>query len=290
MISKTNLLILLAFLCMPLTMTYAGNDSWELLKGAIPQDVRWHNGRDHGTIDEVVNLRQNTITRYRYGDDELLVVRNKKTRKLTDVFRRLSESVSVVEELQESLLELYAGVYQNEKGMSVFGKVKLNSGERYDGDPGSELHFEWSEDYSHVVFSDMLVWGEHRIQQVNAPPNAPPGWGGAGAFTGPTFWLLHYSEKGLEVLETQQGINSPTYPDFGTRFVLKKIRGPYDFDTSPWAIVLVRPLNRLMLSRLSNRQLDDIISEIKKRHADGSSISPLEKLNLELVRTVRNEK
>lgn len=250
----------------------------EEIKGPVPTDVYWHNGTAFRPFKPQKGLQ---AKRYRNARYEFVVFRNPKTRQVRDVWVKTRKDKEY-DDIEQARLEMLSGVYQNERGNAVFGNVD-DPKTTYYGDPGSDIRFRCQYTYEGISFTDTIDWGSQRIQEVNVPNGAPPGWGGAGAFTGPSTWTLKFTGKGLHVEELSTGVNAPTHPDFGKSFDLKKIRGPYRFCADPWAIACTRPLTRGQLSMLSITQLREMLAEFDKRHADGSKLSDLEQVNKSLV-------
>lgn len=246
---------------------------FEEIKGPISEDIRWHNGMAYLYYAPRKGV---TARRYKGAGKEFLVLKNSKGA-VTDIWMKSAEK-KYGSEIEDGWLAIFSGVYENETGMSVFGKV--NAAERrYEGHPGSEIRFEINTSRGKYQFTDTILWGASRIQEVNPPPGSPPGWGGAGAMTGPTTWVVKFTPDGLHVKELKTGINAPTHPNFGKDFTLRKIRGPYRYCADPWAITTEQPLTAGQLSLLTGVQLREMLSEIEKRHADGSSLTDMERLN-----------
>ncbi len=239
------------------------------ITGEIPEHSRWHNG-----IEEFYyQPRTGTIEkRYKVGSDEIIVVTGAKSKRVLDVYYRLKEQYD--ESLQNCLVELISGVYENEKGQSVFGKVeRLQDEKYYSGDPGAGIKFKW--DGRH--YTDTISWGESRMQQRTYEG------GHGGALSGPTIWRVKYIDEGLEVWELETGMYAPTHPDFGKHFKLKKIRGPYKHTKDLWAIASEKPLTRGQLLKLTPKQRQAMLNEIQKRHSDGSKLTEIENLNKKLI-------
>lgn len=263
----------------------------QVVRGIADNNIYWHAGGRFGCQSEILEEapRGTRATRYLMQDWEVLVLRKAKTGALMDVYVRVKDRDRVVEEIELAYITFMAGVYENETGRSAFGRIEYPKGEPYhqDGDPGSELHMDLTAKYGRVRFSDVLYWGMGRIKRRNdAPADAPPGWGGHGAIAGPTKWNLHFSPQGLEVQELEAPMYCDTNPAFGEKFVLKKIRSAYADNPDPWAVASKVPLVRDLLIKLSPVQMRAILAELKARHADGSPLSPLEKLNQELIKTM----
>ena len=250
--------------------------------GRIPSDKSWLNGVYWTDYFSRKNL---TTTRYQYGNEEILVTRQAKTGKVKDIWVDFDGGNNKIE---AQFLDILNGVYQNETGYSVFGEI---DGQKYNSyDPGKDIRVKFTMGEKGIVFSDTIHWGFNRIQRVNAPPGAPPGWGGAGAFTGPSVWKVDFEKDELHVLELEEGTNAPTYPPFGKDFKLKKVRGPYAHTPDAWAMATDRPLTRGQLSLLTPELLKEILAEMKRRHADGSRLYPMEQLNKELIETIIEER
>ena len=275
-------------------MTVVMTMSAQEIKGPVPTDRMWHAGMRYGNIEQIkerskVGIRVNC---YKMGDWEVLVVRNKKTGSLIDVYRCVQDNSYYVEEIINAYLSLLSGMYQNETGISTFGSVKLSHEEIMNrvyagGDPGGDLMPMVKVTGEEVNITDILHWGERRvIHRHDTPRDAPPGWGGNGAMSGPTTWKIHFTDAGLSVEEVDAPERVTTYPAFGKKFVLKKIRGPYEDSREPWAIASKEPLVRDLLKLLAPRQLNAMLDEIKKCHTDGSQLTSIEKLNRELIRSV----
>lgn len=268
------------------------------IKEGAGADVYWHAGGRFATQEELRNTYGKTcrINRYSLGGKEFLTLRSRKTGRLQDIYVRLKKKGNIVEEIQQAYIALISGIYQNETGKSAFGTVKfskeeISKGGYSGGDPGAELEFLTQVKYGHVTLSDELLWGHGRIKERNdAPADAPPGWGGHGAIAGPTKWTVRFTDAGLACEELEAPMYCDTYPAFGKKFVLKKIRGPYQDTQDPWAVASEELLVRDLLMKLAPRQLRAILAELKARHADGSALTPLEKLNQELVQSVLNKK
>lgn len=256
----------------------------EKLQGSIPADICWQNGV-YWTEHPI--LKGQTVTCYQYGPKKILVVRYAKTKMVSDIWIEYDRTVN---SLMDQRLELLQGVYQNETGYAVFGNIEEKNKDYQNCDPGDDIHFHYDIGPAGIVVSDTIEWGFKRIQQVNPPPGAPPGWGGAGAFTGPTLWKINFEGNELHVVEVLTGINAPTYPAFGKDFKLKKVRSPYAHAKDPWAIAAYHPLTRGSLSMLTPELLKAILAEIKSRHADGTELFPIEKLNKSLIETLIEER
>lgn len=266
----------------------------EEIKGVADDNILWHAGGRFGSQRILLSrCPQGTkATRYLMQGREVLVLRRPKTGALIDVFVRLKDRRHVPEEIEQAYIDLLAGIYENEKGRSAFGSVTFSHDEIMKGgfsagDPGSELSFEAYDDGDGIRFTDFFYWGRNRIiQRSDMPKDAPPGWGGHGAIAGPTKWSIHFSPNGLECEELETPEYCDTYPAFGKKFVLQKVRGPYEHTTDPWAVASEQPLVRDLLIKLSPVQLKAILAEMQARHADGSPLKPLEKLNAELIKTI----
>ncbi|MBO4659610.1 MAG: hypothetical protein J5637_08310 [Prevotella sp.] len=247
------------------------------LKGAIPEDVKWHNGME---IFYEVPRKGIAPRRYKGAGKEFLVFKNAKGA-VTDIWVKLKK---YGQDQEDGWMAILSGVYENETGMAVFGKV--NAAERrYEGQPGSDIRFQTKVTYDGLIFTDTIYWGANRIQEVNPPPGAPPGWGGAGALTGPTTWVVKFTGNGLHVKELGTGVNAPTHPAFGKDFTLKKIRGPYRYCADPWAVTTEQPVTRGQLELLTITQLREMLAEFDKRHADGSRLTDMERLNKSFLQT-----
>lgn len=270
----------------------------EELTDTLPSDVLWHAGSRLTNIDQINELYQQPIKlkHYNIQGHEVLVVRHKKTNVLIDVFRRIKDNSYVGNEVVQAYLSLLNGIYQNEKGKSTFGYIsfsheEINEGGLSSGDPGIDLRPEIEIGYDSVKITDILYWGMSRIvQRYDMPKDAPPGWGGHGAIAGPTKWRIRFTNSGLACEELESPQYCETYPAFGKEFLLVKIRGPYEYTRDPWAVVSEEPMVRDLLVRLAPRQLNAMLTELKTRHADGSALSPLEKLNRELILSVLAKK
>lgn len=244
------------------------------IPGEIPENSQWHNGRTNFYYQK----RSGTIEkRYQVCDKQIIVVTGARSKKVLDVYIEYNNRG---DDIQDGLIELISGVYENEKGKSVFGKVEFQDGEeRAYGDPGSDIKFVWNRDV--YVYADSISWGSHRMQQRTY------GGGNGGALSGPTYWRVKYIDEGLEVWEYETGMYAPTSPDFGKHFKLKRIRGPYKHTKDIWAIASEKPLTRGQLSRLTPKQREDMILEIKARHSDGSNLTDIEDLNIRLIEGMR---
>ena len=141
------------------------------IPGDIPEDSQWHDGR---TSFYYVKRTGTIEKRYQVGDKQIVVVTGARTKKVLDVY---IESNNRGDGIEDGLIELISGVYENEKGKSVFGKVEFQTDEeRVYGDPGSDISFVWNG----MEFADSISWGNHRMQQRSY------GGGHGGALSGPT--------------------------------------------------------------------------------------------------------
>ncbi len=247
------------------------NLKFEELEGDIPDDVKWHNG-----IEEFRYYpRSGTIAkRYKVGSEEIIVITGSRTKKILDVYVKMNDNDAV----EQALYELVSGIYENEKGQSIFGKVEIASDEEYEeGDPGRDIHFLWNG----VQYSDSIEWGERRMQRRDYSG------GEGGALSGPTLWTVKYIDEGLEVEEIKTGLYAPTNPAFGKHFKLRKIRGPYKHTKDLWAIASEKPLTRGQLLKLTPKQRQDMENEIKARHSDGSSLTDIENLNIKFIESLK---
>lgn len=251
----------------------------EELRGAIPPDAIWHDG---SKFWRYFPRKGTQARRYKNASYEFLVFKKVKTGKVEDIWVRTTPSKKH-DDIVKARLDMLSGIYQNETGKAVFGQ--FNSHEVSNSDPGSDLRIRCKYSYDGVLFTDTIDWGFKRIQKVNPPKDAPPGWGGAGAFSGPTTWTVRFTKDGLHVEEVETGINCPTEPAFGKVFNLKKIRGPYWYSSDPWAITLAQPITKGQLSILSTVQLREMLEEFDQRHADGSKPTELEQLNKSFIQT-----
>lgn len=262
------------------------------VKGIADYSVFWHAGGRYGCQEDIVGNypRGTKVKRYKVQGKEILVLRNAKTSALLDVYVRVKDRGRCHETIEEAYVKLIGGVYENDTGRSAFGKVtfshdEIQKGGVYPGDPGSELHFDLFEDEKGIHLTDTLYWGMSRIKERNdAPADAPPGWGGHGAIAGPTKWVIRFTSAGLECEELEAPMYCDTYPAFGKKFVLKKVRSAYEGRPEPWAVISEEPLVRDLLKKLAPRQLRAMLADLKARHADGSPLTPLEKINQELVK------
>ena len=252
----------------------------EVLRGAIPKDAFWHDGSKPCYYSP---RKGQQARRYKNAAYEFLVFKNAKTGKVMDIWVRTTYD-KMYDDIVESRLDVLSGIYQNETGKAVFGKVNSPEADYY-ADPGPDIRFRCRYSYDGVLFTDTIDWGFNRIQKVNPPKDAPRGWGGAGALSGPTTWTVRFTNDGLHVEELSTGRNCPTEPAFGKVFNLKKIRGPYWYSSDPWAITFAQPITEGQLSMLSTVQLQEILQEFDHRHADGSKPTELEQLNMSFIQT-----
>lgn len=246
---------------------------FEELTGDIPEDCLWHNGIEVFRFEH----RSGTVEkRYKVADQEIIVVTGARSKKVLDVYVRAQSN----EDLHQALVDLISGVYENEKGTSVFGTVEVQEGEYYTGDPGRHIRFVWGPNigFDHRnEYTDTIFWGESRMQQRDY------GGGRGGALSGPTYWAVKYIDEGLEVDELESGEYVNTHPDFGKHFRLKRIRGPYKHTKDVWAIASEKPLTRGQLRKLTPKQRQDMIDEINARHSDGTELTDIENLNIKLI-------
>ena len=258
---------------------------FEEIKGTIPNDVEWHDGL---AFHQYAPRKGFTARRYKAAGRDILVFRNTKTGRVADVWIK-TDKEKEYDDVLEARMAMLSGVYENATGQAVFGRINAAEKE-YSGHPGNDIQFKCEYYYDHVDITDTITWGADRVQEVDVPAGAPPGWGGAGALTGPTTWTVKFTRNGLHVCELPTGRNAPTHPAFGKDFTLKKIRGPYRHCADPWAITTERPITKGQLSMLTITQLREMMAEFNKRHADGSKLSELEQLNKSLLQTVISQR
>ncbi len=259
--------------------------SMTLIPGAISEEVVWQDGSDGFSY---YPRKGKQARRYKLGNDEVLVIRNAKTGNVTDVYVR--ERDNCFADIENGRMAVLAGVYENETGKAVFGKVQDPDNRYNDNDPGSDIRFLHRYHDHNRFLSDTIEWGFNRIQRVKVPPGAPRGWGGAAAFSGPSTWVIKFTDDGLAVKEIGQGVNRPTYPAFGKDFKIRKIRSPYLHSADSWAVVSEEPMLRGHLKEMSVKMLRTMLSQLSHRHKLGSPLSDLEKVNKSLIETIIAEK
>lgn len=259
------------------------------LSGPIPTDQRWLNGVRWSDYEP---RKGYATTRYQWCNQEILVTRHARSGQVTDIWIAFDGGSDEIDRLHETLLR---GIYQNATGYAAFGSQDFEPRDYFADDdytrhdPGEEIFFKHSIGPKGIVYNDTIEWGSKRIQQVNAPAGAPPGWGGSGAFSGPSVWKVNFEGSALHVQELHAAHNAPTSPAFGKDFKLKRVRGPYAHTSDPWAIAAQEPLTRGQLKLLTPQLLREILAEMKRRHADGSALWPMERLNQSLIQTLLAE-
>ena len=96
---------------------------FEEIKGPISEDIRWHNGMAYLYYTPRKGV---TARRYKGAGKEFLVFKNSKGA-VTDIWMKSMEK-KYGSEIEDGWMAIFSGVYENETGMSVFGKV--NAAER----------------------------------------------------------------------------------------------------------------------------------------------------------------
>lgn len=244
----------------------------------VPKAAIWHNGYYYGDIDRLAGSKNKEVSRWKLTGREILVMRDPDSHQLVDVYVRAKNKNTVGAEMLEAHLDIFRGVYENEKGYSVFGPVSLQLGESYYGDPTGKIQFDCKFYTDHMEVSDVMKWGAGRILRSS------------GGVSGSSVWKVRFVMQGLQVEEIEAAFGCPTYPAFGKLFFLKRVRGPLRYDKRPWSIVLDQPLTRGVLNRLGKQQLKEILDDIEARHSDGSPMYDVERLNKELVTVLLAER
>lgn len=282
---KLVILLMLAFVSISASAQNSGGSQSDT------ENVLWQAGERFGFYSEVRRLYDNVkINRTLLRGRDILVVRQKPSGKLLDVWVRVEESGYVAEEMEHALIKLLSGIWvtpdgkRSEFGVVSFSHDEIMKGGFYAGDPHSELDFQIVRDYRRIHFTGRLFWGRGRIvNRYDAPADAPPGWGGHGSIAGPTEWMLAFTDEGLEVDELYAPMYCETDPDFGKHFTLRKIRSAYEQSPDPWAVTSEEILLPDFLAKFKPALIREMLDELKARHADGSPLNAIETLNRELL-------
>lgn len=261
---------------------------------------------------------------------DLLVFRNPQGG-VTDVLIRHEsefESESMERCIERDYMEQLDGLYEHEKGKSVFGKGDfLPKGEYIHGDPGS-YKFAYGPYPEYGIkngdnLHDYIVFGEGRIKNNPVPAYIinekgekelpPPGYGGHASIAGPIVWKVKLSTYGLSCEITRQEEYVDHNPDFPQKFELRRTMSPYADSRGIYEIASRRPLTRAMLKRYPKAALRIMRNEILARHGytfanaelkayfskqpwykptnnQNPKLSEIEKLNTSLIKTIEAEK
>ena len=190
-----------------------------------------------------------------------------------------------------TLHDLLDGVYEGPDGKkAVFGPLLDHYTDLdYSRDPGI---FSVQPD-KQFSMTGTILYGDGRVSRGN--PSSPkygkmPGGGGAAAIMGPMEWQITPILGGLHVKVTQDEPFVLHSPDFNTKeFDLRRVQDPYADLSGIYSVASVRPLPKGMLRLLTKGDLLRMNKEVPDRHSDGSKLTDLELLNLDLINAVLNE-
>ena len=270
------------------------------------------------------------VSHEQIGGYDLLVFRNAQGA-VTDVLIRHeskfeSEGPEVC--MERDYMEQLDGLYEHEKGKSVFGNGDfLPKGEYIHGDPGS-YKFAYGPYPEYGIkngdnLHDYIVFGEGRIKNNPVPAYIinekgekelpPPGYGGHASIAGPIVWKVKLSTYGLSCEITRQEEYVDHNPDFPQKFELRRTMSPYADSRGIYEIASRRPITRAMLKRYPKAALRIMRNEILARHGytfanaelkayfskqswyepknnQNPKLSEIEKLNTSLIKTLEAEK
>ena len=292
-----------------------------------PMTVTRRTARNPIALKATVGCR---VSHEQMGGYDLLVFRNPQG-EVTDVlihYESTFENETMEQCMDRDYREQLDGLYEHEKGKSVFGSGDfLPKGEYIHGDPGSykfgngafrEFGIKEGDNQR-----DYIVFGEGRIKNNPMPAYIindkgekeppPPGYGGHASIAGPIVWKVKLTTYGLACEITHQAEWVDHYPDFPQKFELRRTMSPYADSRGIYEIASRRPLTRAMLKRYPKGALRIIRNEILARHGytfanaelktyfskqpwyepknnQNPKLSNIEKLNISLIKTIEAEK
>lgn len=234
-----------------------------------------------------------TVAYQSIGPWKLLVIRDEK-RRAQDCYIQVKQHYFMdIPDVQTlTMHDLFDGVYQATDGKkAVFGPLLSHYTDlQYARDPGI---FSVEPDEKRNL-TGRIKFGDGRVSRGN--PNSPkygkmPGGGGAGAIMGPMEWEVSTIPTGLHVKITNDEPFVEHNPRFDEKeFDLQRIQDAYPDLPGIYSVASVRPLTKGMLLLLPKGDLLRMNNEVPDRHIDGSRLTDIEQLNLDLISLVLSEK